>query len=275
MNGNKRITGKEQFYTPKELAKSIVQEAKDLFGNLDNFLEPAGGSGAFVEAAKQIGFKNIVSYDIEPFHDLVFQGNFLDQDFEINNFVTISNPPFGRNNSLSIPFFNHAAKYSNLIGFIVPRSWRKWSVQNKLDPNFHLIKDQNIEINYVGLDLEPISNKGILKTCIQFWQKKKDIRQKIQVKDMSVIKKCKPNEANVSLTVFGHNYGKLEIGQNFKPNTTKMFFKTLHPKAIEALLIVDYSRFAENTAYIPALSIHEINYLLNEVLFLDPMLVRP
>jgi hypothetical protein len=33
---------------------------------------------------------------------------------------------------------------------------------------------------------------------------------------------------------------------------------------------VDYSRFSQNTAYTAALSLQEINYLLNEYLFGDP-----
>jgi hypothetical protein len=38
---------------------------------------------------------------------------------------------------------------------------------------------------------------------------------------------------------------------------------------------VDYSRFSRNVAYTDALSIQEVNYLLNEYLFGDPGLMTP
>jgi len=104
-------------------------------------IEPAGGTGAFVDAAKTLGAK-VFSVDIEPMHESVKLGDFLQTEIKAVDAVTISNPPFGRNNSLSIPFFNHAADFSEYIAFIVPRSWRKWSVLNRLDSRFHLVLDQ-------------------------------------------------------------------------------------------------------------------------------------
>jgi hypothetical protein len=45
-----------------------------------------------------------------------------------------------------------------------------------------------------------------------------------------------------------------------------MFLKLNHPRALEALQAVDFSRFFKNTAYTEALSLQEINFLLNEYL---------
>ena len=52
-----------------------------------------------------------------------------------------------------------------------------------------------------------------------------------------------------------------------------MFLKLKHPKALEALEAVDFSRFFNHTAYTEALSIKEINYLLNEYIFGDPRMI--
>jgi hypothetical protein len=51
-----------------------------------------------------------------------------------------------------------------------------------------------------------------------------------------------------------------------------MFLKLKHPQALAALERVDYSKFFKNTAYTEALSLQEINYLLNEEIFGDPMI---
>lgn len=273
--GNTRVTGKEQYYTPAAIADEILQNVKTLLGNVDQYplLEPAGGTGNFIESAFRVGFRTILSYDIEPYHPLVREGSFLDQDLRIQGAVTVSNPPFGRNNSLSVPFFNHAANYSELIVFIVPRSWRKWTVQNKLDRRFHLVRDDDLTINYEDQSGNLLSKKNLLRTCVQYWQKSpNELRRIYAVQDQGVIERTTYADADASFTLFGYGCGTVKTEFERKPNTTQMFIKLKHPRALEAINSVDFSRFYLNTAYTEALSMHEINYLLNEFIFGDPML---
>jgi predicted RNA methylase len=272
--GNKRVTGKEQYYTPKTLALDLVTKIEEVLGSLagKTILEPAGGTGAFIEAVQAKGVANVISFDIEPLHELVSVGDFLEQEIKESNLITISNPPFGRNNSLSIPFFNHAAKVSDAICFIVPRSWRKWSVTNRLDLGFELALDLDIDIDYVDADGNPLSNKNHLATCFQIWKKADVTRTLVRVTDKGIIEKVSPELADVSLTIFGYGCGKVKT--QFEPvaNTTQMFLKLKHPQALAALESVDYSKFFKNTAYTEALSLQEINYLLNEEIYGDPMI---
>jgi predicted RNA methylase len=272
--GNTRVTGKEQYYTPKPLALELVAQIEKVLGPLvgKTVLEPAGGTGAFIEAVQSVGVNKVISFDIEPLHELVSVGDFLDQEITEENLITISNPPFGRNNSLSIPFFNHAAKASDAICFIVPRSWRKWSVTNRLDLGFELALDLDIDIDYVDAEGYPLSNKNHLATCFQIWKRAKNSRELVRVTDMGIIQKVSPDQADVSLTIFGYGCGKVKT--KFEPvaNTTQMFLKLNHPQALAALESVDYSKFFKNTAYTEALSLPEINYLLNEKIYGDPMI---
>jgi hypothetical protein len=275
--GNRRVTGKEQYYTPAATASLILENIRKLIPDLVDhfFLEPAGGTGSFIEAAKTVGMTKFVSYDIEPHHPLVQKGNFLEQKLKLKGAITVSNPPFGRCNSLSVPFFNKCAEYSDLIVFIVPRSWRKWSVQNKLDRRFHLIQDDDLDINYVDVNGEHRYKKNNLRTCIQYWKMSRDrLRPLYAVEDLGVIQKCRYEEADVALTIFGYSCGMVKTDFQRKSNTTSMFLKLKHPLALEALQSVDYSKFYLNTAYTAALSISEINYLLNEYLFGDPKLIE-
>jgi predicted RNA methylase len=274
--GNKRVTGKEQYYTPENLAKKLLITVEEKLGSLAGMtvLEPAGGTGSFIEAAKSMGVSELVSFDIEPLHPAVVKGNFLEQNLDLTGAITISNPPFGRNNALSIPFFNKAAKYSDAICFIVPRSWRKWSVTNRLDPNFELVHDQDISVDYVNSAGLEISTKTRLATCFQIWKRVDIPRQLVFVKDLKVVEKTSPEDADVALTIFGYGCGKLRIDFPRVKNTTQLFLKLIHPAALTALREVDYSRFYKNTAYTEALSLPEINYLLNEKIFGDPMIER-
>ena len=273
--GNTRVTGKEQYYTPPQVAQDILKVVVDLVEDFEQkvFLEPAGGTGTFINEALASGFTEVLSYDIEPHHPLVSKGNFLEKKIPHYNCVTVSNPPFGRNNALSIPFFNKAAEYSDLIVFIVPRSWRKWTVQNKLDRRFTLVREDDLNIDYVDASGEPLSKNKYLRTCVQYWKKSDVLRDLVYVKDMGIIERCKYQEADASLTLFGYGCGTVKTEFPKKPNTTQMFLKLKHPRALEALKAVDFSRFFLNTAYTEALSIQEINFLLNEYLFADPMTI--
>ena len=266
--GNRRVTGKEQYYTPRDLASSLVSKVERLVSDFSSriVLEPAGGTGAFVEAAKAFGAKKVLSVDIEPKHSDVSKGNYLESSMKFKDAITISNPPFGRNNSLSIPFFNRAADHSEYIAFIVPRSWRKWSVINRLDRRFHLIHDEELSIDYVDDSHTLISHKNNLKTCFQIWQRKENLREIVKVEDKGFVTKVKPEEADVALTVFGFSCGKVNTEFERKANTTRMFLKLNHPKALNALQTVNFQRFSKNTAYTEALSFQEINFLLNEEL---------
>jgi predicted RNA methylase len=272
--GNTRVTGKEQYYTPKPLALELVEHIENVLGSLagKTILEPAGGTGAFIDAVQAKGVANVISFDIEPLHELVSLGDFLEQEIKESNLITVSNPPFGRNNSLSIPFFNHAAKVSDAICFIVPRSWRKWSVTNRLDLGFELALDLDIDIDYVDAVGTPLSSKNLLATCFQIWKKADVTRTLVRVTDKGIIEKVSPELADVSLTIFGYGCGKVKT--QFEPvaNTTQMFLKLKHPQALAALESVDYSKFFKNTAYTEALSLQEINYLLNEEIYGDPMI---
>jgi predicted RNA methylase len=273
--GNTRVTGKEQYYTPPQVAQDILKVVVELVDDLEQkvFLEPAGGTGTFINEALENGFRHVLSFDIEPHHPLVSKGNFLEKKIPHNDCVTVSNPPFGRNNALSIPFFNKAAEYSDLIVFIVPRSWRKWTVQNKLDRRFTLVRDDDLDIDYVDASGELLSKNKYLRTCVQYWKKSEVLRDLVYVKDMDIIEKCKFQDADVSLTLFGYGCGTVKTEFAKKPNTTQMFLQLKHPRALEALQAVDFSRFFLNTAYTEALSIQEINFLLNEYLFADPMII--
>ena len=274
--GNTRVTGKEQYYTPADLAQSMLDEVQGLVPNLASrtILEPAGGTGAFIEAAKKLGVKNFLSFDIEPKHESVVKANFLEATLQVADAVTVSNPPFGRNNSLSIPFFNKAADHSEFICFIVPRSWRKWSVINRLDRRFHLIADHDIKIDYEDQHGEKLSKKTALATCFQIWQRKESLRPKYLVEDQGLVTKTDAKSADVALTIFGFGCGKVQTEFDRKPNSTKMFLKLNHPSALAALSTVDFSKFFKNTAYTQALSLQEINYLLNEEILGNPHLVE-
>jgi hypothetical protein len=272
---NKRTTGKEQYYTSSQAVEICLQEVQKHIDLTDKFiLEPAGGTGEFIKGFQKIGIANdkIISYDIEPKHELVNKQDFLElNQFPSNKMVSITNPPFGRMSTLAIKFFNHSAPQCDYICYLIPRSWRKWTTMNRLDENFHLLADIDMPKDCFYLDGGE-SKKGVLNTVFQIWEKRDYKREKTKVKDNNLIKKINKNKdgmivgANFSMVIFGHSCGRCEdVTEDVIPyKTTTMYMSVEREDVKQALRQIDFSCFYKNVAYVEALSIQEINYKLNE-----------
>lgn len=267
--GNRRVTGTEQFYTPLALAEELVQFTASIIPEFSSrkFLEPAGGSGSFITALQSVGANEIESVDLYPKFPGVLRKNFLEYRPKESSVVTISNPPFGRNNALSIPFFNHAAEFSEYIAFLVPRSWRKWSVENRLNLSFHKVADKDVFVSYVDIEGKPFRKNNGLRTCFQIWKKQPVQRAKTLVPDNALIQKTTPRKADVAIRVFGYGCGQILRTFPKVKNTTLMFLSVKNRRVLSALSQLDYQRFSLNTAYTEALALTEINFLLNEKIF--------
>lgn len=129
------MTNLDKFYTKSTIAYQCYSFLKQYYPEIDNekFLEPSAGAGSFLSFLKQYE-----AFDIKPEGENIIQADFLKLELHYNDYITIGNPPFGRRSKLAIDFFNHAAKYSKIIAFIVPVSFMKWGVHKELDPNFNL-----------------------------------------------------------------------------------------------------------------------------------------
>jgi len=272
---NKRTTGKEQYYTNPDVVDLCLEEVSNHVELRDRFiLEPAGGTGEFIKGFQRLGISNdkIISFDIEPKHDLVKQADYLTVDMRsYKDLIAITNPPFGRASSLAKKFFNHCAEHSEYICFLVPKSWRKWTTHNSLNKNFHLISDMEMPKNCFYLPDNKRKKKDVLNTVFQIWQRRDVKRNKIKVPDHGLIRKILPDKqkkvtgANFSIVVFGHSCGRCENIDvpvvDYK--TTTMYLKIDDESVKNALREIDYSIYYNNVAYVQALSIQEINFELN------------
>ena len=267
--GNSRKTGLEQYYTNPDIAKFCTDISMEFINKDDLLLEPCGGTGEFVERFMLTDNK-FDAFDIEPKHEYVKLQNYLqieDLDYR-TGFSIITNPPFGRMNKLSVDFFNHSAKLgANYICFLIPISWRKWSTQNRLNKNYHLVKDVDLpdEILFYGEDVDT-TKPNILKCIFQIWELRSTKRLKIKHENKDLIS-ASPQEADIRIVQQGWSTGK--VLREF--DRTKKVAGTMNYKAteevIKALERFDeedaYKEFKENTAYVDSISYSEICYLLN------------
>ena len=265
-SNRERVTGQEAYYTNDDIVTRCLDCYRPFMRESDVLIEPAAGDGAFLKGLKKAGLNNqILAYDIDPRCSGVKKGDFLTTKLTTTDpLCAITNPPFGRANSLSVKFFNHLAPHCRLIGFIVPVSWRKWSIQNRLDQRFHLVSDTELPNQcFHRPDGTPLDG-GILKTVFQVWEKRTAKRGFIKIEDRGYFTKTTPKKANVAYTAFGYKTGVVETDFPRIPNTCKLFLKAKTPAVIDALKTIDVSSFTKNCAYTACVSMQELRYLLNQ-----------
>jgi hypothetical protein len=164
---NVREEGLDKFYTVPHYSKKCIDKVFELFdkSNFDLIVEPSAGNGSFFN---QLDCDNKIGIDIAPENPMIKKMDFFDYIPENENeILVIGNPPFGKVSSIAIKFFNHAAKWSQVIAFIIPRTFRKPSVQNKLDNRFHLIYDEDVPVKPCCF-----TPQMMVKCCFQIWEKK-------------------------------------------------------------------------------------------------------
>ena len=134
----------DQFYTLPEDAKRAVMEVSSRYdlGGFDWILEPSAGGGAFLEHLP----RRTLAIDLDPVNcsEEVIQCDFFDYDFPEGSGLTIGNPPFGRRGSLAVRFINLAAEYSRVVAMVLPRSFARPAMQNRVNPLMHLVHDHDI-----------------------------------------------------------------------------------------------------------------------------------
>lgn len=168
-----RKQGLDKFYTHLPVARKCLDTLGDRFAwrSWDLVVEPSAGAGSFYN---QIPSDRKIGIDISPDSENIIQMDFLTYFPErVGRILVVGNPPFGRVSSLAVKFFNHAGRWADVIAFIIPRTFRRLSVQNKLDLNYHLIHDSDIPT-------DPCSfyPKMYVKCCFQIWERN-DIPRKV------------------------------------------------------------------------------------------------
>lgn len=240
----------DKFYTKTSIAKKcydiFIKYVKiDVY---DYILEPSAGNGAFFNLLpkdKRIGI------DIDPQSEKIQKLDFFKfKPREDKKYAVIGNPPFGRVSSLAIKFFNYASSFANIIGFIVPRTFKRVSIQNKLNLNFRLIYNKDLPL--VPCCFEP---KMSAKCCFQIWERTQIKREKIvystKCKDFDFLDYIKnddgkllvPENASFAIKAYGSNCGYVNKNiENLSPKSWHFIKSNINTKIlIDRFNSLDYS----------------------------------
>ena len=132
---------KDKFYTRNDVASRCVELLRKHIPTGLVWIEPSAGEGVFLRL-----IPHAIGYDIEPNHSSIHKADFLTLDIP-EGCVVYGNPPFGRQSSLAKRFIRHAAEKADWIGFILPRSFLKPSMQSAFPLQFHLVESIELPEN--------------------------------------------------------------------------------------------------------------------------------
>jgi hypothetical protein len=214
-----REEGLDKFYTIPSYSKKCIDKVFELYdkSRFDLIVEPSAGNGSFLN---QLECDNIIGIDISPENTDIIKMDFFDYtpNLNLNNILVIGNPPFGKISSIAIKFFNHSAKWANVIAFIIPRTFRRPSVQNKLNNMFHLIYDEDVSTKPCCF-----IPQMMVKCCFQIWEKKPIERPFINLptkhEDWEFLpfgpideygQPTPPNGADFAMRAYGGKIGEIE-----------------------------------------------------------------
>ena len=271
------IKQKGQFYTKKEVAKSCTDF---LFSSIESilpkdnvlFLEPSAGYGCFYDEINKRD-KNIIGFDIEPKHKEVKKIDFLSfnffneiEKFKNKNIIVIGNPPFGKKSKLAIDFINRSSLFSDIICFILPNQFKKYSTHSKLNKNLKLIKQFEIKKNSFYTEKE----KDYDVNCVfQIWTNLKTNLKDLRIKDKPKIehkdfKMFQYNNTKESLKIFENDFdfGIFSQGygdyknfitekKNFNFKKQYLLFKAKNKKVLENLKKLDFEKLSKNNTTVP------------------------
>ena len=267
---------KGQFYTKPQVAKKCYKTfqkvAKEIGINLNSyvFIEPSAGCGCFYQLLPK---NRRIGIDIEPKkisgidNRGIIKSDYL-KWYPKNikkKYVVIGNPPFGYRSRQAINFFNHSAKITDIIAFIVPHQFQKYSVHSKLDKDFNLVKGYKLKEDSFYTPDEKDFN---VRCVFQVWVRKTITNKNMRILTPPPIKHpdfeiYQYNNTPQALMVFNknwdfavprqgyENYKRRELNKRkCERNKQWIMFKAKNRKIFKRLWNLDFERLSRKNTTI-------------------------
>ncbi len=226
----------DKYYTRSEVVSMCMRIIHDtiLIDKNDLIIEPSAGNGAFIESIQSIT-TNCEFLDLEPENNKIRKQDYLSysvrNDIHYNKIHVIGNPPFGRQSSMAIKFIKKSCGFCSTISFILPKSFKKESLQKTFPLRFHLVHETDLPENSFLVNGEEHN----VPCVFQIWIKKDFDRQ--------VTEKLEPNhykfvgindEPDIAFRRVGVNAGTIH-SRNIEEKSIQShyFIKFTNDKSVE------------------------------------------
>ena len=211
----------DQFFTRPQAAQQFADWVKSYNLPVSRMIEPAAGNQDLAKF-----FPGIEMYDLDPKSPDIKQQDFFTADHQPQpGLMVIQNPPFGRGSDLAIRFFNKAATFADYIAQIVPRTFRRPSIQNRLGDNFELVDEYVLPRGSFYLPSEGPDRKYDVPAVAQIWKRTATKRAPIQPPRPSGTYEFvrDPADADFAFRMKGRRAGQI-ITQGFETANPNSFF---------------------------------------------------
>lgn len=239
----------DQFFTRPDVAHKFASWVKSHGIAQGRTIEPATGAKALADH-----FPGIEMYDLHPTEPDIKKQDFLTSNMGYREGTTVvMNPPFGKASDLAIAFFNKAAEISDHIAMIVPRTFRRPSVQKRLDKRFHLVDEYVLPKNSFYLpaegDLKNVENGARpydVPAVAQIWSRKDEEREDpVLPKTSQHFQFVRQDQADFAIRRKGRRAGQiLPIDQ--VPQSPSFYYVKGGPEVLRAFQSVDWSQLGND-----------------------------
>ena len=261
----------DKFYTKPDVVDICIQFIRHNveFNDNDAIIEPSSGNGSFIDGIKSIS-NNYIFYDLEPEHDEITQQDYLlfnpqEIKSKYENIHVIGNPPFGRQSSLAIKFIKKSCEFAESVSFILPKSFKKDSLKNKIPSKFHLIFEYDLPSHSFL-----VNEKEYDVPCVfQIWKRMMDSRpvvEKLEPLHFEFV--TKTDNPDISFRRVGVNAGVIDKNTEEKSIQSHYFIKFINDKSVDEniSLLSQISFDFNNTVGPKSISRQELIYKFNSYL---------
>lgn len=252
----------DQYYTRQDVAAYFYGAFQVRFDPLQfQMVEPSAGTGSFYKLLPA----GSVAYDVEPKYPGIKVADFLTVEIVSDRKIAvIGNPPYGRNASMAVCFFNHAARYASVIALILPRTFRKASIVNRLDRSFHLAWEETVPDDAFLFRSKPYNVPAVF----QIWERRHYLRGR-QPTDTHHpdFEFTSPGDADFVIQRVGARAGRVHY--DFTASPSSHYFITGEVASIMAT--IDFSSVVGNVAGNPSLAKSELIRLYREKIGQGPL----
>ena len=257
--GLSKLSPNDKYYTTPETVRMHIQHTERAYKSISSFplvVEPSAGSGSFVESLKAIN-RHVLAYDVEPDGGDIKQMDWLTEkpDVDLCHSLIIGNPPFGKNSSLAVKFFNRSAEHNpEVISFILPKTFSKRRWWSGLSVKYSLSSEMQCPKNSFILN----GNIWDVPCVSQVW-----IRGDRHIKlpsELTLFSQVSPKVANCFIRRVGGRAGK--VVKEYTPSTT--YSVSCSENTISCLLAHEreLSEYSRNTAGVRSITLLEVEDIL-------------
>lgn len=229
----------DRFYTKDEVAKTCVDILLSHCREDDLFIEPSAGGGAFFRQLP----RNKIGVDLSPQCEGVIEQDWLTFSVPESSVVT-GNPPFGTRNALTKAFIKHSITSAKVVAFVLPKSYRKESMQSVFPEEWCLVEEVELPYNSFLLDGEDYH----VPCVFQIWKKdspinlRESVKTKITTEDFSFVKK-----EDADWFVFGSSPSKILEKSLVLPNNRGYYIRQNTDEVLRIFRAIDWKTKANSS----------------------------